>query len=98
MEKEQFEKLIATLESLAVDVPSTDLYDVEQKLDRLIELNEKQLDVFETISDQLQEIRNEIPRETHVSTSGIESGLSLISTKIEDSNSYLNDIAMNTSG
>jgi chromosome segregation ATPase len=86
-----------TLNDIRNDLPSeTSLYDVEKKLDKLIELMENQNDLTEQLVNKMENIYQEIPGENNVSTSRIEDKLEKISDKLEDVNSNLGDISSNT--
>ena len=86
-----------TLNDIRNDIPSeTSLYDVENKLDKLIELMENQNDLTEQLLNKMENIYQEIPSENNVSTYKIEDRLEKIWNKLDDMNSNLGDISSNT--
>ncbi|PKO99315.1 MAG: hypothetical protein CVU03_02280 [Bacteroidetes bacterium HGW-Bacteroidetes-2] len=62
-----------TLNDIKNDLPAeTSLYDVEKKLDKLIELMENQNDLTEQLLNKMENVYQEMPGENNVSTYKIE--------------------------
>lgn len=91
-------EIVSELETINATIPSeADFFNIENKLDKLIELMTEQNEISDRISNSLDNISQNIPRESGVSTHRIEDRLEKIWDKLEDVNSNLNDISYNTS-
>jgi len=98
MNEKILKEVVSELSTINANIPSrTDLYDVESKLDKLIELMTEQNEISDRISVLLDNISENIPRESGVSTHRIEDNLEKIWNKLDDLNSNLSDISYNTS-
>ncbi len=97
MDKEILEQIASYLKSIKSDIPSgVDIYDVEKKLDKLIEIQEKQLDISEQILEKLENIYQDIPT-GETSLDGLEGKIERLIDKVDTSNDHLSDIAGFTS-
>lgn len=86
-----------TLNDIRNDLPSeTSLYDVEKKLDKLIELMDNQNDLTQRLLDKMENVYQEMPGDTDVSTYKIEDRLEKIWNKLDDMNDNLASINSNT--
>lgn len=89
--------LISEVQSVYSQIPdSTDLYNVEDKLDKLIELMNEQCEISKAIVDRLDSIHMDLPDDSRVSTSRMETLLDRLCDKIDESNSQLGYIEGNT--
>lgn len=97
MDKELLEQIALYLKSIKNDIPNgVDIFDVEKKLDKLIEIQEKQLDISEQILEKLENIYQEIPS-SEVSLDGVEGKIERLIDKVDSSNDHLRDISGFTS-
>lgn len=95
MTEKLLKEIASSLSSIETNIPNeTSLWDVEQKLDRMIELLERQNEISDSITDRLDGIDNNIPRE--INTSLIENRLERIFDKLDEMNIALSDINYNT--
>lgn len=93
------EKILKQIASTLSNIENkeTDLYWVENKLDKIIELLEKQCEISENIESLLNDINNNIPSVHAVDTDTIERSLDNIEDKLRDIDSNLDGINSNTS-
>ncbi|MDX1830483.1 MAG: hypothetical protein R3342_13165 [Lutibacter sp.] len=97
MSEKILKEIVSELSSIYSNIPSeADLYDIEKKLDKLIDLVANQNEISERIANSLDNISDNIPQESGVSTSLIESRLESVWDKLDDIGDTLNAIQFNT--
>jgi archaellum component FlaC len=96
MSEKLLKEVISELGSIYSNIPNeTSLYNVEDKLDKLIELIEYQNEVSNKISNQLDHIYNDMPSGS-INLSRVEDRLDKISDKLNSVNTNLGYIESNT--
>jgi|SRR5690554_3223930 len=91
-------EVISELGTINANISSkANLYSVENKLDILIKLMKEQNEISDRISVFLENISENIPRESGVSTHKIEDRLEKIWDKLEEVNSNIEDINLTLS-
>jgi hypothetical protein len=97
MSEKLLKEIVSELSSIYSNIPSeTSLYDVEGKLDKLIELMEYQNEVSDRISSQLDHVYNDMPNGS-INLSNVENRLEKIWDKLDYMNDNLSHIESNTS-
>jgi len=97
MSEKLLNDVVNELSDINSKIPSeTSLFDVENKLDRLIEIMENQSEISERLNDKLDRIYQDMPEGTSVNLSYMESLLDKICDKLDTANSNLGYIESNT--
>ena len=100
METELLERILSKLSDIHSDTHEYDYYDsklvdLDNKLERLIKLMNDQASWLESIAENIGSMENFIPSSPNLDS--INEKLNTISNRIDNSNSLLSDINMNTS-
>lgn len=96
MSEKLLKEIVSELGSIYSNIPSeTSLYNVEDKLDKLIELMEYQNEVSDRISNQLDHLYNDMPSGS-VNLTRVEDRLEKISDKLNSMDTLLGYIETNT--
>ena len=96
MSEKLLQEIVSELGSIYSNIPSeTSLYNVEDKLDKLIELMKYQNEVSERVSNQLDQLYNDMPSGS-VNLSRVEDRLEKIWDRLDSMNDNLGYIQSNT--
>lgn len=97
MSNEKLDEIKNVLQSINASIPDeTSVYDIENKLDKIVELLERQIELSENIDNNSGSIERNLPETTYVNTSTMENRLEQIWNKLDELNDNLSQISYNT--